>query len=65
MFSVNGMKKGMKNNAYFLGLMPNLRLELNKVTDQEETTTDKKSTMEKVRTFYHSLYRKKILTVTS
>jgi hypothetical protein len=43
-------EEGEKNNAYFLGLMnaKYSRLELNKVTDQEGTTTDKNTIMKKV-----------------
>jgi hypothetical protein len=36
-------------------------LGLNKVTDQEGTKTDKKSIIEKVRTFYPNFYKKKTL----
>ena len=37
------------------------RLELNKVTGQEGTTRDKKIIIEKIRTFYQNLYKKKTL----
>ncbi len=52
-----------KNNAYFLGSMNSkyLRLEFLKVTDQEGTTTDKKSIMEKVKNIYQKLFKKKTL----
>ena len=55
-------EEGEKNNAYFLGLMNSkyTRLDLHKVTDEEDTATEKETIMAKVKGFYQKLYKKGI-----
>ena len=50
---VKWYEEGEKNNAYFLGLMNSkyTRLDLNKITDEDGTATDRKTIIEKVKGF--------------